>query len=70
MAEFYVPAMTCAGCAAAITRALKAQDADIQVDVDLPAKQLNLVSRLSDQALQGLLEAAGYGDGLELRRHG
>lgn len=60
MTQFMVPSMTCGGCAAAITRAIKAQDADAQVDIDLSGKQVQVNSRLTDLQLSELIAAAGY----------
>ncbi len=60
MMRFIVTAMSCGGCAAAITRAIKAQDADASIQIDLNLKQVEVSSRLSPTQIAELLSAAGY----------
>jgi len=60
MNHFKVPQMSCQGCANAITRAVKALDADASIKIDLPGKQVYIDSRLSRLALAEALSEAGY----------
>ena len=60
MYTFTVKTMSCGGCAAAITRAIKAADETAQVRA-LPAEhRLDVISRLSSEHLMRLLDEAGY----------
>ncbi len=61
----HVPAMTCDGCARAITRALQRQDPAANIERTQP-QQLRVDTQLPQRQLVQALQAAGYGDGLEV----
>lgn len=60
MHRFTLPDMSCGHCVAAITEALKAADAQAQVDIDLQAKTAQVDSGLPRDALAAALAEAGY----------
>jgi copper chaperone len=65
MIRMHVPDMTCGGCAAAITRALQAADAQAQVQIDLPSHQVSVQSRLGADQVLGALKMAGFSPALQ-----
>jgi copper chaperone len=58
--HFQIPEMTCGGCVAQITRALKAQEPACQVQATLPEHALQVSSERSREQLQVLLRQAGF----------
>lgn len=64
MYRFYVPAMTCDGCARAITRSIQAIDANARVTAIPAVHRVEVESPLSKAELLAALEDAGYGNGL------
>lgn len=60
MIEFKVPDMTCGGCVASVTRALKAADPAAEVTVDLDTKQVQVQSTKPRAELASVLEDAGF----------
>jgi len=60
MQEFKVPDMACGHCSNAITQALKAIDANAQVEVDLEKKVVSVQSSADDGALRAAIVGAGY----------
>lgn len=60
MIEFKVPDMTCGGCVASVTRALKTADPTCEVKVDLKSQQVQVDSAKSREELAGVLVDAGY----------
>jgi copper chaperone len=60
MIEFKVEDMTCGGCASAITRAVKAVDAEGKCEVDLASKRVRIESRQPAEALRSAIEDAGF----------
>ncbi len=60
MIEFTVPDMTCGGCVASVTRALKNADPACEVKVDLQTKQVQVDSRKPRDELAGVLVDAGF----------
>ncbi len=65
MIQIFVPDMTCGGCAAAITRALKSADDAAQIQIDLPAHQVQVSSDLGVERLLATLKAAGFTPSLQ-----
>jgi copper chaperone len=55
-----VSGMTCGGCINAITRAVKAQDPQAQVQADLATQSVSLETTLTPELVTQLLEGAGY----------
>lgn len=60
MQTFKVSGMTCGHCERAVINAIKARDADAQVQVDLPSGQVQVRSSLSDAQVREVIEAEGY----------
>lgn len=60
MTVLNVEKMKCGGCAASVERAVKAADAQAQVQIDLPGKKVMVDSALSAQKLAILITEAGY----------
>ena len=61
MLTFEVKDMTCGHCVSAITKALKAVDADAQVQVNLTDKQVQIDSAHADlNTLVHAMQEAGY----------
>lgn len=60
MHEFEVKTMTCGGCAARVTQAIKALDAQATVEVDLRTKKVSVKSGEGRATLADALSAAGY----------
>jgi copper chaperone len=55
-----VPGMACSACANNITNAVKAIDANANVEADLKTKLVNVDTQASETAIQQALVAAGY----------
>lgn len=60
MQTLFVTGMTCGGCTKAVTRAIKMQDAEATVQVDLESQRVEIDSRLSREALVTILSEAGF----------
>jgi copper chaperone len=60
MYRFTLPDMSCGHCVAAITEALKAADAQAQVDIDRDSKTASVDSTLPRETLAAALSEAGY----------
>ena len=60
MIEFKVQGMTCGGCVRGVTSALKRDDADAVVDVDLAGKTVAVNSTADAQQLKQAIEKAGF----------
>jgi copper chaperone len=58
--HFQVPDMSCGGCVAQITRALKAQEPACQVHANVPEHSLQVSSERSREQVQTLLRQAGF----------
>jgi copper chaperone len=52
--------MTCGHCIKAVTRAVQAQDAQAQVEVDLAARQVRVHSALGAEQLLAAIREEGY----------
>ncbi|MEO3706794.1 heavy-metal-associated domain-containing protein [Trichormus azollae] len=55
-----VPGMACSACANNITNAVKAIDANANVEADLKTKLVNVDTQASETAIKQALVAAGY----------
>ncbi|MBD8100649.1 heavy-metal-associated domain-containing protein [Pseudomonas fluorescens] len=60
MQIFNVEGMTCGHCVRAVTQAVRSQDADAEVTVDLAAKQVRVQSQLEREAIAQLIKEEGY----------
>ena len=60
MYQFNVPDMTCGHCVSTITKAVKSEDPNAKVEIDLPKHLVKVQSALSqDEIARGITEA-GY----------
>jgi copper chaperone len=57
---FHVPGMNCGGCLRAVTRAIQALDPQAQVEAELEARIVKVVSRQSEASLLNALSNGGY----------
>ena len=57
---FHVPGMNCGGCLRAVTRAIQALDPQAQVEAELEARIVKVVSRQSEASLLNALSSGGY----------
>jgi copper chaperone len=60
MFEFKIPAISCGHCARAVTEAVHEVDPKAQVQVDLPAKRVQVHTDAPRPALVAALAEAGY----------
>ena len=60
MHVFHIPGMNCGGCLRAITRSILALDPQAQVEADLEARTVKVVSRQSEASLLSALRNGGY----------
>lgn len=60
MINLTVSGMTCGGCIKAVTRAIQAQDAQAEVQVDLATQQIALKTSLSVEQARELIADAGF----------
>ncbi len=58
--QVQVKGMSCQHCVKAVTKALQTQDADDQVQVDLPNGQVQVVTAMSREAVIHTIEEEGY----------
>jgi len=65
MLRFNVPAMTCNGCARAVTQAIQSADAKARVNAFPAIRRLDVDSSLSAAQILSAIEEAGYGKGIE-----
>lgn len=62
MHRFYIPNMTCGGCAKSVTKALLSVDPQARIETDPPAREVRVDSALDESAFQKVLSEAGYPD--------
>ena len=60
MHRYEVPRMSCGHCAGAIEKAVKALDAGAEIRIDLPAREVRVVSDRERQAIGDAIRSAGY----------
>jgi copper chaperone len=60
MYAFHIPGMNCGGCLRAITRSILALDPRAQVEADLEARTVRVMSTKSEASLLGALSDGGY----------
>jgi len=62
MLRFYIPNMTCGGCAKSVTAALRSVDPQARIETDPPSRQVRVESALDESAFLAVLREAGYPD--------
>lgn len=62
MLLFYIPNMTCGGCAKSVTAALRSVDPQARIETDPPTRQVRVESALDESAFLAVLREAGYPD--------
>ncbi|MBA4344203.1 MAG: hypothetical protein C0423_18845 [Methylibium sp.] len=60
MHEFHLPDMSCGHCVGAITQAVKAADAQAELDFKLAQHEVSIRSQLGREQLSEVLSEAGY----------
>ncbi|WP_110946499.1 heavy-metal-associated domain-containing protein [Pseudomonas bohemica] len=60
MQVFNVQGMTCGHCVKAVTNAIKGEDPDADVQVDLAKGEVSVQSQLAAERVIGLIEEEGY----------
>jgi copper chaperone len=58
--KFHVQAMTCGGCARAVTAAIRAIDPDADVQADVPTHSVEVRSGRPEAEVRAALVAAGF----------
>lgn len=62
MHRFYIPNMTCGGCARSVTKALLSVDPQARIETDPPAREARVESAFEESAFHAALNEAGYPD--------
>lgn len=62
MIRFYIPNMTCGGCANSVTKALLSVDPQAHIQANPPAREVMVDSVLDESAFLTALSEAGYPD--------
>ena len=60
MYQFNVPDMTCGHCASTITKAVRTEDPQAKVEVDLAHRVVKVTSALSQETVAQQITEAGY----------
>src|SRR5690606_10614876 len=60
--RFYIPNMSCGGCAKSVTKALLSVDPQARIETDPPAREVRVDSALDESAFLAVLSEAGYPD--------
>lgn len=60
MLRFYIPNMSCGGCAKSVTKALLGVDPLARIETDAPAREVRVDSALDESAFLAALSEAGY----------
>lgn len=60
MLRFYIPNMTCGGCAKSVAKALLSVDPQAHIETDPPEREVRVVSALYESAFVAALSEAGY----------
>jgi len=60
MLRFYIPNMTCGGCAKSVTKALLSIDPQARIETDPPAREVRVDSATEESAFLAALNEAGY----------
>lgn len=62
MLHFYIPNMTCGGCANSVTKALQSVDPQARIETDPPTRKVRVDSAVNESAFLAALSEAGYPD--------
>ena len=62
MLRFYIPNLTCGGCAKSVTMALLSVDPQARIETNPPAREVRVESALDEDAFLTALNEAGYPD--------
>ncbi|TCV97718.1 copper chaperone [Luteibacter rhizovicinus] len=62
MHRFYIPNMTCGGCAKSVTKALLSVDSQARIETDPSAREVRVDSALDESVFLAVLSEAGYPD--------
>jgi len=62
MLSFYIPNMTCGGCAKSVTKALLSVDPQAGIEIDAPRHIVRVASAATESAFRAALSEAGYPD--------
>lgn len=62
MLRFYIPNMTCGGCAKSVVKALLSFDPQARIETDPSAHEVRVVSALDESTFLAALSEAGYPD--------
>ncbi|MNE70275.1 Heavy-metal-associated domain protein [compost metagenome] len=62
MHSFYIPNMTCGGCAKSVTKALLSVDPQARIQTDPPNRKVTVESTLDESVFLSVLSEAGYPD--------
>ena len=65
MLSFYIPNMTCGGCAKSVTKALLSVDPQAGIEIDQPRHEVRVDSAANESAFRAALSEAGYPDKLD-----
>jgi len=60
MYQLQVEGMSCGGCVASVTKAVKSVDAGASVEVDLASKSVKVASSSALEQIKAAIEDAGY----------
>ncbi len=60
MLHFYIPNMTCGGCAKSVTKALLSVDPQARIETDPATRDVRVDSALDKSAFLTVLSEAGY----------
>jgi copper chaperone len=58
--QFHVEAMTCGGCARAVTAAIRELDPEARVTADPPTRRVEVDTKRSEAEVRAALTAAGF----------
>ncbi len=60
MIELKVPSMVCEGCVETVTKAIKTQEPNAKVNIDLDSKQVTVDTQASVESIKQVITAAGH----------
>lgn len=58
--ELKVPSMVCEGCVDTITEAIKTEEPEAQVDIDLETKKVTVDTQASEESIKQIIVATGH----------
>lgn len=60
MLDLTLPEMTCGGCARGVTAAIKAVDADAELQIDVASRKVKVTTKASAEAVTRAVTEAGF----------